>query len=330
MSRWSVRLLLIALCVAAFPFSSPAPLVYRPGEGWTYEPVGGDTKWRKLRAEDQLQVAQAAFDAEEYGMALKAAKRVVSSFPTSDFAPQGQDLVARCYEETGKEDQAFKEYQKLVEKYPKLPNYHDVLERQFAIANKFFAGKWFHLWGYVPLPPWLAGQMDRTLEMYQKVVKNGAYSPVAPQAQLKIAENRERQKELTEAVRAYDVAADRYHDRTEVASEAFFRSGLAYEKQAKSADYDQSAAMQAINRFTDFMTLFPNDSRVPDAEKRIGTLRTEQARGNYQNALFYEKKKKWAGALVYYGHVALTDPNSSYAALAQERIDAIQKRIQTP
>src|SRR5689334_5740838 len=95
----SVRLLLIIAClVVAAPFRSPAPLIYRPGEGWTYESPGGGGKWQRTRAKEQLDVAQAAFDKRDYGLALKAARRVVRVWPLSDYAPQGQYLVGRSYE----------------------------------------------------------------------------------------------------------------------------------------------------------------------------------------------------------------------------------------
>ena len=35
------RVLLIAACLLALPFRSPAPLVYEPGEGWVYRPSAG-------------------------------------------------------------------------------------------------------------------------------------------------------------------------------------------------------------------------------------------------------------------------------------------------
>src|ERR1700704_76929 len=93
------RLILILTAVIAFPFSSPAPLVYTPGEGWSYEPVGGEGKWTKTRAKDQLEVAQAAFDQKEFHLALKAARRVVRVWPSSDYVPQAQYLPGRCLEE---------------------------------------------------------------------------------------------------------------------------------------------------------------------------------------------------------------------------------------
>ena len=325
MSFRSFRLVLILACLVALPFSSPAPLVYRPGEGWTYEAVGSEGKWQRTRAKEQLDVAQAAFDKQQYGLALKAARRVVRVWPLSDYAPQAQYLLSRCYQGKGREEKAFKEYQKVLEKYPKTANYQDILQRQVEIADKYLAGKRFKLWGYIPLLP----SMEKTAEMYTKIVKSGPYSEVAPQTQMKIGAAREKQRNYPLAAKAYELAADRYHDRPQVAADAIYRQGLAYHKQAQKAEYDQSAAGHAIATFTDFMTLFPNDSRVAETENIIADLRTEQARGNFQTAQFYEKAKKWQGALIYYNEVVLRDPNSPYAGLARERIGQIKKTTET-
>ncbi len=325
MNRRSVSLLLVAFCLLGFPSRSPAPFIYRPGEGWSYEPVGGEGKWRQTRAKDQLEVAQAAFDKKSYDTALKAARRVVQVWPLSDYAPQAQYLVGRCYQAKGQDEKAFKEYQKVLEKQPKINNYEEILQRQYEIANKYLAGKWFRLWGYIPIFP----SMERTADMFTKIVKNGPYSDVAPQAQMKIGAAREKQSNFPAAAKAYELAADRYHDRPKVASEALFREGLAYNKQAQTAEYDQTMAGQAIATFSDFIALYPNDPRASQAQKLIASLKTEQARGNFQIAKFYEKYKKWKGARVYYNEVVVHDPNSPYAAEARQRIDELNKRITT-
>jgi outer membrane protein assembly factor BamD len=326
----SIRLLLVAVFWLAFPFLCPAPLIYRPGEGWTYEPVGGEGKWIQPRAKDQLEVAQAAFDKKAYGLALKAARRVVRVWPLSDYAPKAQYLVARCYEAKGQQERAFKEYQSLLEKHPKVVNYQEILQRQYEIANLYLGGKWFKLWNYVPIPGWLSAAMDRTAEMYAKIVKNGPYSEVGPQAQLKIGAAREKQgrSEYPVAVKAYQLAADRYHDRPQVASDAIFRAGLVCQKESQSAEYDQGAAGQAIAMFTDFIALYPNDPRVPEAQKIIGAIKLEQARGSFEIAKFYERYKKWNGAMIYYNEVQVLDPNSPYAAIARQRLDELKRRTQ--
>jgi len=217
MNRRAVALwLLIGLGVAGFPSRSPAPLVYRPGEGWTYEPVGGEGQWRRARAKEQLEVAQAAFDKKSYGLALKAARRVMHAWSLSDYAPQAQYLVGRCYEATGRQEKAFKEYQVLLEKHPKFPGFQDALHRQYEIANLYLGGKWRRLWGYLPLPP----SAGSAAQMYEKIVKNGPYSDVAPEAQLKLGAARVKQKDFPAAVKAYELAADRYNDRPKIARKA--------------------------------------------------------------------------------------------------------------
>jgi len=327
MKRRSLLQLLVLLCLLALPFRSPAPLIYRPGEGWTYEPVGSEGKWQRTRAKEQLDVAQKAFDRHDYSLALKASRRVVRVWPLSDYAPPAQYLVGRCYEAKGQDEKAFREYQKVLEKQPKIGNYEEILQRQFEIANKYLAGKWFKLWGFIPI----FSSMDKTADMFDKIVKSGPYSDVAPQAQLKIGAAREKQKNYAMAAKAYETAADRYHDRPAIASDALYQEGVSFHKQAQTAEYDQSTAGQAIATFTDFMTLYPNDTRANNAQKVISDLRHEQARGNLEVAKFYEKYHRWRGALVYYNEVVgltLTEPNSPYAVEARKRIESLTKMVE--
>jgi len=309
---------------------SPAPLIYKPGEGLYYEPVGAKQDWVKARAKDQLDVAKEAFEKKDYSLALRAARMVVSKWPTSDYAPEAQYYVGRCYEAKGNGEKAFKEYQKLMEKYPKYPNHEEVTRRQFEIANLYLAGKWFRVFGLVPL----YRSMDKTAEMYAKVIKNGPFTDIAPQAQMKIGAAHENKKGLfkkapdySQAVKAYETAADRYFDRKEASADALFKAGTAYLKQAQSAEYDQHAATQAIATFSDFITLHANDPRVPEAKKNIELLKAEQARGSFQIAKFYEKRKRYEGALVYYNEVLALDPNSKYAGESRAQIDILKKRL---
>ncbi|MEW6160397.1 MAG: outer membrane protein assembly factor BamD [Verrucomicrobiota bacterium] len=325
MKCWFVRLPVLLLCFWLVPWETPAPLVYRAGEGWTWEPVGGG-KWTRLRAKDQLEVAEKAFEQKDYRLALKAARRTVRTWPLSDYAPKAQYLVGRCFEERRMDYKAFKEYQNLIEKYPKSETYNEVLNRQFAIANRYLAGQWFKLLGYIPFFP----SMERTVVMYEKLIKNGPYSEVAPQAQMNIGAAREKQRDYPQAVKAYEKAADIYHDQRSVEADAIYKAGLAYNKQARKAEYDQSIAAKAIGKFTDFIALFPNEPRVPEAQQIIAALKTEQARGALQIAQFYEKKRRWQSAMVYYNEVVVKDPNSSYATEAKQRMEVLKKRTEGP
>jgi outer membrane assembly lipoprotein YfiO len=160
--------------------------------------------------------------------------------------------------------------------------------------------------------------------MYEKVIANGPYSDVAPLAQMNIGSAQEKRKEFPDAVKAYEKAADKYHDQKNLAADALFKAGQTYLKQASSAEYDQGIAAKAIAAFTDFIALYPEDKRVADARKNIDGLKTEQARGALKIAEFYEKKRQWSGAMVYYNEVIIKDPDAPAAALAKQRIEYLK------
>jgi outer membrane protein assembly factor BamD len=320
--RFGFWILVIAVAVL-LPARSPAPLVFVPGEGWYYQSAGENAKWQRPRAKDQLDVAEQAFTNRDYTITLHAAHRVLSVWPLSDYAPRAAYLVGRCLEIKGKDEAAFNAYQQIIDKYPRSGQYNEVLWRQYEIANRFLGGEWFKLWNLIPLYP----SMDETAKLYGKIVSSGPYSDVAPHAQLRIGAAREKQRDYAEAVKAYDTAADRYHDQPTIAADAMYRSGLAWEKQADTAEYDQGAAAQAIASYTDFMTFYPDDKRVADAQKAITKLKAEQVRGNFEIAKFYEQGHKWAGAVVYYNAVLQLDANSPLAAQARQRIDVLKTRL---
>ena len=313
----------VLLVWLVLPMTSPAPLIYTPGEGWTYQPAGESGKWTRTRADEQLKVAQEAFEQKRYGLSLKAAKRTVNVWPFSDYAPEAQYLVGQSLEAKGRDEAAFKAYQKVIERYPKLDNYDDIVRRQFGIANRFLGGQWFRLWNRIPVYP----SMDKTITLYEQIIKNGPYSDIAPKAQMNIAQAHKEKlnSDLEMAAQAYEKAADRYSDKP-IGVDALYELAETYQQMARKAEYDQSLASRAISIYTDFATLHPSDPRVAATREKVKELRTEQARGSYQIARFYEKNKKWRAAAIYYNDVVDKDPTSEYAQQARERIDAISKR----
>jgi outer membrane protein assembly factor BamD len=110
MNRWYLRAGLFLLALLLFPTRSPAPLIYHPGEGWTYEMPGAKGDWHRQRAKDQLAVSEVAFDKKQYRLALKSSMRVISTWPLSDYAPKAQYLIGRCYEAKKQDEKAFNAY----------------------------------------------------------------------------------------------------------------------------------------------------------------------------------------------------------------------------
>jgi len=324
--NWRCVWVFAAVLFLAMVYQAPAPLVYTPGEGWTYEPPGKQVKWRRETALAQLQVAEQAFQKGDYGTALKAAKRILRVWPLSDYAPNAQFLIAQCYEAKRHDERAFKEYQKLIDRYPRCPLRETALQRQMQIANRFLAGQRFKLFGLIPTFP----SMSRTADLFQTIVTNAIFSDIGIQAQLKAAEAYEKRKEYDVAAQLYELAADRYNTRSETAAEAMYKAAICHTKLARKSEYDQSSADRAISLLSDFIALYPNDPRVEQAQKLADELRIEQARGSFQIAIYYQKHNRTNAALIYYADAIKKAPHSDYAKEALKRIAQLQgKRQQT-
>ena len=265
-------------------------------------------------------LAQEYFDKKEYRTALKAARRVVKVWPLSDHAGPAQYLVGRIYEARRMDEKAFKEYQRVLNNYPRVANYPEILQRQMTIAGRFLGGQWFKLWGYIPF----FSSMDKTADLFAQIVKNGPFHETGPLAQMSIGATREKQKNYPPAVVAYEKAADNYFDRQPLASDALYKAGLVWNKQARKAEYDQSSAARAIDTLNEFKALYPTDRRVPDATAIVLELKSEQARGAYETGRFYERYTRYQGALVYYNEVLVKDPKSPYAEKARKRMEYLR------
>ena len=244
-------------------------------------------------------------------------------------------LLAQALEKRGDDERAFSEYQNLLLLYPQNVDFEEVQARQFDIATRFLSGQRYKLWGRIPL----YRSMSKTTAMFQNIVNIGPFSSVAPEAQMNIGQawvkkargfqisQNERHKNYRHAVEAFSKVADKYHDRPEIAAEGLFAAAAAYQRQSLDSEYDQGVTEKAIDSYSDFIALYPNEEKVAAAREQIKAMKVEQARGSLKIARYYEKKGKLAGANVYYNEVKDLAPGTDYAEVALQKIAELQPKL---
>src|SRR5271155_1079315 len=174
-----LRSLLCSLLALGFATSiARAELVWRPGEGWSDE-SGGDVSASSSR--DQLDLAHKLEAQGQRDSALKAYKALLRRWPLSFFAPEAQYRVGKILEDQGDFYNAFQAFQKMVTKYPSSDYFPQALNEQYRIANLYLAGEPQRIWK-IPVGP----SMQRTIEMYQRIIKNAPYGDFAPESQFNI------------------------------------------------------------------------------------------------------------------------------------------------
>ncbi len=309
--KLAIALLSVVAFAFVMPVNAPASLIWRKGEGWTWEHEGVTTGTNPA---DQLKIAQGLHAKKQYRNAIDAYRRVIRRWPLSSSAQDARLGEAECLGAIGYHYKAFQEYQELIKKHPNTPHFDTVLQQQFEIGNLFLAGERQKAWGIRWLP-----SLDRAVEVYEQVVKNGPYSPVAPESQFRIGLAYEKQRDYLAAVHAYEKLMERY-PKLPLAEGAQFQIGWEYKKESARAEYDQNAANQAIAAYTDFLLRYPKSDKVALAEQYLTGLKGEQARGLFHIGQFYEKNGHYKSALIYYNDVIEKNPESNWATQAKDKV----------
>jgi len=313
-----LRLLLYCLLAISLTVPAQATLTWQPGEGWSDDSGGSGTTASSSR--DQLELAHKLEAEGRREDALKAYKALLRKWPLSFFAPEAQFRVGKLLEDDADFYNAFKAFQNMVQKYPSSDYFEQALGEQYRIANLYLAGEPQRIWK-IPVGP----SMDRTVEMYQRIIKNAPFGTYAPQCQFKIGLANEQQRKYTDAVDAYQLVIDNYPT-TSVAADAQYQIGYAWMRASSSGDYDMGAAKKAVEAFQDFLVRYPDSDKAEQAQENIQRLGQRQTQGAFAIAKFYESQHppQPRAAFIYYNEVIREDPNSSEAQVAKKRIQALK------
>ncbi|MCE0497691.1 MAG: tetratricopeptide repeat protein [Methylacidiphilales bacterium] len=313
-----LRPLLYCLLAISLTVPAQATLTWRPGEGWSDDSAGSDTTASSSR--DQLEVAHKLEAEGRRDDALKAYRSLLRRWPLSFFAPEAQFRVGKILEDEADFAGAFKAFQKMVEKYPSSDYFEQALGEQYRIANLYLAGEPQRIWK-IPVGP----SMDRTVEMYQRIIKNAPFGTYAPQCQFKIGLADEQERKYTDAVDAYQLVIDNYPTNS-VAADAQYQIGYAWMHASIAGDYDLGAARKAVEAFQDFLVRYPDSDKAVQAQENIQKLGLRQTQGAFAIAKFYEASHppQPRAAFIYYNEVIREDPNGAEAQVAKKRIQALK------
>jgi outer membrane protein assembly factor BamD len=315
--RFVLPLMMLALII--FPHRSPAPIIYREGEGFS----SGDLTDIEIKrnAEEQYKLGQRYEEAGDYRRAGASYRLCVRRFPRSDIAATAQFRSGQMLEKEGKLQRAFYEYQGLVEKYPRSPDFEAALQAEYSIGKAYLDGKRVDIYGVPTLP-----SMGKAQEMFHKIVTNAPYSPIAPLAQYGIGQALEKSGAISATVTAYQQVVDRYPN-SDVAPNAMYQIGYVYFQASRTTGYDQTAAVRAQESFEDFLLRYPNSEKVPQAQDNLKILQGRKTENSYNIAKFYDKQRNYKAAYVYYNEVLQQQPDSPEAQRAKQRMDEIRAKV---
>lgn len=291
--------------------------VWSPQTGWI-GPAGAV----KDNPEEQLAFALSFFERQEYARARREFQKLLKAYNASREAAEAQYYLGRCYEEDGDYYKAFLEYRRTIQTYPSTKRFDEVLEREYQIGNYFLSGKKRKILGTAALLP----ARDKAIEVFQAIAEDGPFSQHGELSQYKLGLAYVALQDHEQAVRAFEQVIERYPN-SPLVDDARFQIAQASLKGTFKPDYDQSPTDLAIRELEAFLKEYPASDLSTDATRRLQELKERRAQHEYLVAQFYERRRRMSSALLYYETIKQRFAETSWAAKAAARIQALRQHL---
>lgn len=270
---------------------------------------------------EQFDWANSYLEKKQYEKAVFEFEKLIKNYPHSEFAPKAQYYIGRTYEDMGDPYRAFLNYQKVIDNYPYNNRVEEIIEREYKIGNLFFSGQKSRILGMDILPG-----LDKSVEIFRKVVANAPYGEYADLAQFKLGEACKKLKNFNEAIVEFQKLVETYPS-SKLADDARYEIAQCAYNASLGADYDQETTDKAITEFKSFAENHPESELAKDVDKTLGNLNEKKAGSAFKTAEFYKRVNKLTSARIYYEEILNNYPNTSFAKDARKAIDAIDAKL---
>src|SRR5438309_2975788 len=314
-----LRLFITIMGVLCLAGGGQASIIFRPGEKVKY--VGPGEEEISGNAQQRYDKAQEAEKQGNMGRAIKAYTQLLKKHPKDALAPGATYRAAQLLEFEGDYMKAAMTYRWLVERYPSSPNFDEAIEGQFRVGEMYLSGKKLKLWG-IPI----ATSMDRAVDIFAAIVRTAPFGRYTARAQFDIGLARQKQHANDAAILAYQAVIDKFPN-DPIAADAQYQIGYIWYEAARRGSNDQAATEKATTGFEDFLYRYPKSEKGPQARENLERLQLKSTGDAMQIAKFYDKKKAYRAAVIYYNEVIREQPGSPASAAAQKRVDQIRAKI---
>ncbi|MCQ9206581.1 MAG: outer membrane protein assembly factor BamD [Omnitrophica bacterium] len=275
-------------------------------------------KAAKDTPEGQFKWAMRFFKDKDYKRAAEEFASLTAQFKDSHLAPEAQYYVGRAYEAAGKYYPAFQAYQKTVGAYPFTERIDEIIRREYDIGIVLYRKHRGTFMGKE-----IMTDLDRAVEIFDKVKNNAPFGEYAAKAQFMIGECYKKSEQYDQAAEAYQKMLDEY-PKSVFAVKAKYEAAQAVYLASLKSDYDQERTDLAIKEFKEVAKDYKGLPVSNEASVAIALLEDRKAESLFKTAKFYESQKHYKSAAIYYREILVSYPRGSFGESAREHLSSIE------
>jgi outer membrane protein assembly factor BamD len=268
---------------------------------WVWTPQTG--RWINMKRlpretpELQLEYARSLLLDGDYNKALRECDKFDKFYGDSELSDQVQYLRGEIRLGQGKHMAAAQAFQQVLSAYPDTSLYDDAIDKQYEVADHYYdvgERRMDDRWR-----PFRKRPLKKAIEVYEMVIENQPFTETAAEAQYKVGLCHYTREEYIESAFEYRRVVEDYSG-SEWVDDASYGLAQTYYDMSFPPEYDQTPSMLAIEAIDDFTSRFPSDERTTGMDEKRAEMRNRIAEQRLQTAAFYEKRRKFESARIYY------------------------------
>ncbi len=300
---WAVVLLLSApLTVAAQSWR-----LEKGGALKALEPQGPD---KYLLAVSEIKKLLEAGRAEAAGKAIEQLKK---DFPEI----AGKDLDAFFEAEMlfcrGKFVKAVRSYDKFLDEFPKSELFAAALDRQFAIAAAFLAGRKISVLKVFKIRAYAQGE-----KIMERITDRAGDAPIAVTAAVAAAESLEKRTEFDEAYHKWSQISSQWPS-GQTAKEALLAMARCKHASYRGPKYDASGLISAKSYYENFTLRYPQEAKKLQLDRKLEQINEQLAYKQFSVGRYYERTESAVPANLYYQMVKDNWPQTVAARMTEDK-----------
>jgi len=269
---------------------------------------------------EQFDHAKSFFDQADYERSNEEFDKLINAYPQNQLAAEAQFYKGLSYEardDVGKAAEAFKV---LVDRYPYSERVSEAIRHEYELAELMFGGRKTKVLGMEVMPA-----VDTAIQHFQHIVETAPFGEYGVKAQYRIGDAHLALGNYDDAERAFQAVIDEYPN-SEHATKAQYQIARTAYRSSLAHEYHEKDVDQALTKFERFRKMHPESVLEFEANEAITELRAKKAQSLYDIAHFYQERRRFESARLYYGDVVALFPDTAVAGKAKLRLEEVEAK----